>query len=329
MTFANPYWFFALLPLGLWFLWIFKSRKKNHISLPYSDISLLKPWLKTGLNEDKILLALKAISVFFVIIALARPQKILTTKEPPKPVVDIVICLDTSMSMSAIDFDPDNRLDAAKKAAEEFIGKRLLDRIGLVVFGGRAITQCPLTLDHETLIEFLRDIPINATQADGTAIGTAIALASDQLSKSEAKTKLIILLTDGRNNTGTIDPMTASNAASELGIKIYTIGCAVPGGGLVPVDDPIFGKRLVRMAEDLDEPTLLEISRITSAKYYRVTSAKRFKTIYDDIDKMEKTKIDIDSTSQTNDIVLPFLMISFLVFSLTLLLENTIWYTVP
>lgn len=329
MTFANPYWFFLLLPFALWFFWRFKNDRNNQTSLPYPDVTLLKTRTKTGENEEKILLVLKAVSIFFLITALARPQKILKIKEPPKPVVDIMICLDSSMSMSAIDFDPDNRLDAAKKAAEEFINKRSLDRIGLVVFGGRAIMQCPLTLDHETLIEFLRTIPLNATQTDGTAVGTAIALASDQLSKSEAKTKLIVLLTDGRNNTGTIDPMTAANAATELGIKIYTIGTAVPGGGLVPVEDPVFGKRLVQMAEDLDEPTLLEISRITSAKYYRVTSAKRFKDIYNEIDKMEKTSVHTDSSSQYHDVYLPFLIISFLMLSSALLLENTIWCTVP
>lgn len=328
MRWADPSWFFALIPLTLWAGWIYVARR-NRSALPHPDLSLLKGRTASDSKEETILDIMKVLAFLLIIIALARPQQISNLKEPPKPVVDIVLCLDTSMSMSALDFDPQNRLDQAKKAAEEFIGKRPHDRIGLVVFGGKAITQCPLTLDHETLKDFLRTIPMNATQMDGTAIGTALAASSNLLSQSEAKTKIVILLTDGRSNVGSIDPVTAANAAKELGIKIYAIGTAVPGGGVVPVEDPVFGKRLVQMAEDLDETTLLEIARVTGAKYFRVTSAKRFKEIYDEIDALEKTKIAVESTSKVNDSYSGLLIAAVLLLFGAVLLDATVWRTVP
>ncbi len=327
MHWANPLWFLALVPLGLLAWWVYRSPQKK-AALPFSDLSLIDRNASTR-KEETIINVLKLLAFFLMVVAMARPQRISTSPEPPKPVVDIIMCLDTSMSMSALDFDPRNRLDQAKKAAEEFIAKRIHDRIGLVVFAGKAVTQCPLTLDHESLTEFLRTIPINATQTDGTAIGTALAASSNLLTQSEAKTKIIILLTDGRSNAGSIDPITASNAAKELGIKIYAIGTAVPGGGMVPVEDPVFGKRLVQMAEDLDETTLLEVARVTEAKYFRVTSAKRFKEIYDEIDKLEKTKIEIEPTSKVHDSYINILAVSMILFFAGAALESLFWKTVP
>lgn len=329
MIFANPFWFLLLIPWGLWCFSQFGISSRSRIALPYSDLLLLKNRMKTNVREEKILFVLKTAGFLMMITALARPQMVSKTQEPPKPVVDIILCLDTSLSMAALDFEPKNRLDAAKISAEEFIRKRTFDRMGLVVFGGRAITQCPLTLDHETLIDFLRSVPINATQTDGTAIGNAIALASARLSESAAKTKIVILLTDGRNNTGNIDPRTAASAANELGIKIYTIGTAVPGGGTIPVEDPVFGKRLVKMAEDLDEPALQEIALVTSAKYFRVTSTKRFKEIYDAIDKMERTKVEIGISEEHKELFLPFLLAALLLLGSEIFLKNSLWRTVP
>ena len=306
-----------------------KSSSRKDFTLGYPDITPLNDFVSAEMPEEKITDLLKIAGVALILIALARPQSISSSKEPPKPVVDIVICLDTSLSMSAVDFDPDNRLDAAKSAAEEFIRKRPLDRLGLVVFGGKAITQCPLTLDHETLIELLKSVPINATQTDGTAIGSALALSSTLLADSEAKSKVVILLTDGRNNTGNIDPVTATRAAKDLGIKIYSIGCAVPGGGLIPVEDPVFGKRLVKMAEDLDEPALMEIARVSGAKYFRVTSMKRFKEIYNEIDSMEKTKIETETLSQKKDLYVPVLVLVFVFLFTGFALKESVWRTVP
>ena len=329
MKFANPLWLLLLVPLGLWLFYALRSSFGHRSALPYSDLFLIGKFVKRGIEDEKILEFLKFFGFLFLVIALARPQKFSNTKEPPRPLVDIILCLDTSLSMSALDFDPQNRLEAAKKTAEEFVRRRSGDRIGLVVFGGRAIMQCPLTLDHESLIDFLRTIPMNATGTDGTAIGTAIALASSRLSESEAKTKIIILLTDGRNNTGHIDPLTAASSAGELGIKIYTIGCAIPGGGLVPVEDSVFGKRLVKMAEDLDEPALQEIARLTQARYFRVTGAGKFKEIYDQIDSMEKTNVETETQSSVDDFYLSFLFTSMALLFSALVLKSTVWRTVP
>ncbi|MCB4757573.1 MAG: VWA domain-containing protein [Elusimicrobia bacterium] len=329
MNFANLFWLLLLIPLGIGFYILVHQKDGNKTALYFPDISILKRWLVADPVSEQILKILRVVGLILIVIALARPQTTSNVKEPPNPVVDIVICLDTSLSMSALDFEPQNRLDAAKKSAEEFIGKRPLDRIGLVVFGGRPIAQCPLTLDHETLIELLRSIPINATGTDGTAIGSAIALSAARLSESEAKTKIIILLTDGRNNTGNIDPVTAAGIAKNLGIKIYSIGSAVPGGGLIPVDDPVFGRRLVKMAEDLDEPTLQEIARLTSAKYFRVTSARRFKEIYDEIDGMEKTKVEIGVTVTYKDYYVPVLLGAMLLLFVEIFLRNVLWRTMP
>ena len=329
MRFENPLWFLALAPLAVWIFFRLRSPFAGKTFLPFSDLSFFRDWIRKENREERFLDILKTAAVVLLIVALARPQKLSLSKEPPRPLVDIMLCLDTSASMSALDFDPLNRLEAAKKAAEDFIRKRISDRIGLVVFGGRAMMQCPLTLDHETLVEFLRTIPMNATETDGTAIGTALSLASSRLSGSEAKTKIIILLTDGRSNAGNIDPATAASAAADLGVKIYAVGCAVPGGGLVPVEDPLFGKRLVRMAEDLDEGTLLEVARVTGGKYYRVTSAEKFKNIYDEIDAMEKTKIDVKTVAQAKDYYLPFLLASVCLLFGGMVLGGTVWRTVP
>lgn len=327
MKFAQPAWFWLLLPLAAWVAahWA----RHSAAALPYSSLRLLSRWASDDRNERRILASIRALAFAFMIAALARPQKISTLTEPPKPVVDILLALDTSTSMSALDFDPKNRLEAAKQAAENFIRKRPLDRLGLVVFGGKAILQCPLTLDHESLIELLRSVPVNATGAEGTAVGSGIALAADALAKSEAKTKIIVLLTDGRSNTGALDPITAATAAADLGIKVYTIGCAVPGGGVIPIEDPVFGKRMVQMAEDLDENSLLEIARITGAKYFRVTSEKRLKEIYDQIDQMEKTQVETATLSQAHDRYAPFLALGLLLLLAAWALELTVWRTVP
>lgn len=329
MKFANPAWFFALIPTAILFYLRLRYLASCRAALPFSDLSLLERWVKSSSREEFIMEVFKILGAALMVIALARPQAVDKTSEPPKPVVDIILALDTSMSMAALDFDPDDRLAAAKKAAADFIRKRPQDRMGLVVFGGKAILQCPLTLDHESLVEFLQGVELNATQAEGTAIGTALALAAGCLADSEAKSKVVILLTDGRSNTGNIDPRTAAGAAQDLGVKVYAIGCAVPGGGVIPVDDPVFGRRLVRAAEDLDEPTLSAIAAQTGAKYFRVTSEKKFKEIYEQIDKLEKTKVDVEETVNVDDRYFPFLMAALLLIVLASGLKNFIWRTVP
>ena len=329
MTFAQSQWFLLLVPLAIWVFCKLKLSKNTQTALPYSDSSLLSQWIETSQIPEWTLLSLKTLGMLLLIVALARPQKIFKSTQLPKPLVDIVMALDTSTSMQALDFDPENRLEAAKKAAEQFILKRSYDRIGLVVFGGKAIIQCPLTLDHSSLIELLRTVPLDATTSPGTAIGTALALAAKQLSQSQAKTKIIILLTDGRSNQGSLDPITAAKASRDLKIKIYTIGTAVPGGGTIEVNHPIFGKQRIQTEEDLDEATLKQIAGFTQAKYFRVTSKERFKRIYQEIDTLERTKIKLESIARTEDRYTLFLLFSLLFWSIALLLENTFWRKVP
>ncbi len=329
MNFADPVWFFMLVPVSAWFVWEILRGDRHRESLPFSGTVVLKAKTRKHFAGEKVLPYIKFAGLVLAVIALARPQSVSVSKEPPKPVLDIYMCLDTSMSMSALDFDPDNRLDAAKKAAAEFIRKRPFDRIGLVVFGGRAITQCPLTLDHETLIDFLKQVPMNATQTDGTAVGSAIALASIRLAESEAKSKAIILLTDGRSNTGNIDPVTAALSAADLGIKIYTIGTAVPGGGLIPVDHPVLGRQLVKAAEDLDESSLQAVARATSAKYFRVTSGRRFREIYAEIDRMETTKVEISTVQNFQDRYLTFLIAGFALVIIEIFVRRILIWSVP
>ncbi len=328
MIFANPLWFLVLIPAAALFAWRYYRLKSGKVAIPFSDLNLLQGWMKESLNEDYVMEALKAASVVFMIIALARPQSINKSAEPPKPVVDILLCLDTSISMAAMDFDPDNRLEAAKKSAVDFIKKRPADRMGLVVFGGSALLQCPLTLDHESLTDFIQSIELNATQTNGTAVGTAIALASSRLADSEAKSKIIILLTDGRSNAGSIDPLTAAQAANDLGIKIYTIGCAVPGGGILP-DLPEWGVRYGTRVEDLDESTLSSVAAQTHAKYFRVTSEKKLKEIYTEIDRLEKTKVETLEMTRVEDRYLPFVIIALILFGVSMGLNVFVWRTAP
>jgi Ca-activated chloride channel family protein len=229
--------------------------------------------------------------IVLLFIALARPQSGQKTEEVYNQGVDIMIVQDTSSSMLAIDFKPDNRIEAAKKVAKEFVEKRKYDRIGVVIFSGFAFTQCPLTVDHEAVLNFIDQIEVNMTGGDGTAIGSAIATAANRLKDSPGKSKLMVLLTDGRNNAGEIDPVTAAQAAGALGIKIYTIGTGAPGGALYPVEDA-WGKHYVKIPEqELDEDTLLKIAEATGGKYFRATDTASLENIIKTINEMEKTEI--------------------------------------
>jgi Ca-activated chloride channel family protein len=231
--------------------------------------------------------------------------------------------------MRAEDFKPLNRLDAAKKAAEEFVKERKNDRIGIVVFSELSFTQCPLTLDYGAVLDFIDNVEIGMTQTDGTAIGTAIVTCVNRLKDSVAKSKVIILLTDGRNNRGEIDPLTAAKTAGAMDIKIYTIGAGVPGGAMYPVDDPIFGKRYIRMREDLDEDTLIKIASATEGRYFRATSSKKLKEIYSKIDRMEKTDIKVSEYTEYTELFPYFLLPAILMFFVEIVLFNTYLRKIP
>ncbi len=329
MNFANPSAFLLLLLLGL-LIWL--REKKAHVfraRLPFPSFDLVKSlpgtW-RTRLRQ--IPASLIYAGLVLCIVALARPRTIMKGEEAHARGIDIMIALDTSGSMRALDFNPKDRMTMAKQATISFISHRQFDRIGLVAFAGVALLQCPMTLDYGALLEFLDQVEVGITTTENTAIGTAIATASNHLKRSTAKSKVIILVTDGRNNSGEIDPVTAAKAAASLGIKIYAIGVGVRGQSVIPVDTA-WGKQLVPIQEDLDEPALEEIVHETGGRYFRAASAKEFNEIFSEIDKLEKTEIKGPSIQEYRDHYLGWLIVAMVLLTTGYGLQMTVWRAVP
>lgn len=329
MRFANPLFLILLgiIPLLVWDY--FRRSKAREATIIFSDISIVKD-IRTGFRvryrHVPMILRMIAISIF--ILSLARPQGGEREEEIITEGIDIMLTLDTSSSMKAEDFKPQNRLGAAKEVMEEFIKSRRNDRIGLVVFSRFSFTQCPLTLDYGTLLDLLENIDIGMIE-DGTAIGTAIANSVNRLRDSAAKSKVIILLTDGINNAGKIDPLTAASLSRALGIKIYTIGAGEPGGALYPVEDPIFGKRYVRMDTQIDEKLLEEIAGETGGMYFRAKDEKALKKIYETIGRLEKTEIEVKEYANYNELAPFFILPGLVIFLLEITLSNTLFRKIP
>jgi Ca-activated chloride channel family protein len=272
---------------------------------------------------------LTILSLLLMTIALARPQTVKRESAGPTEGVDILLALDTSTSMNAIDFDPMDRMTAAKRAALDFIAKRVSDRIGALVFGADPLLMCPLTLDYDALGGFLERVHAGMTRSDGTAIGDGLAAAVDHLKDSSAKSRIIILLTDGRSNTGLVDPLTAAKTARAFGIKVYTIGTAKRGEAMIPIDSPLLGRRLVRIKDDLDEDTLLKIAAETDGKYFRATNADELAAIYAEIDRLEKTEYERPELVTYTDILVPFLIPAALLLFAEMLLSRTLLLRLP
>jgi Ca-activated chloride channel family protein len=242
--------------------------------------------------------------------------------------VDIMLVLDVSSSMRTLDFKPNNRLFVAKKVMEEFILGRHHDRLGLVVFSGKSFTQCPLTLDYGILVQFLRQVNFGQVE-DGTAIGTAILNTTNRLRASTAKSKVMILLTDGSNNAGEVDPVTAAKAAKALGIKIYTIGVGKEGDQPMEFDDPYFGKRIVTVRTDVDEPMLRTIASLTNGQFYRAQDSKALENIYGTIDKLEKTEIKTTSYYRYQELFANLLIAALILLLFEIALANTRFMKIP
>lgn len=271
---------------------------------------------------------LRVVALFLFILAMARPQAGQKEEEIITEGIDIILTLDTSSSMKAEDFKPQNRLGAAKEVMREFIKSRQHDKIGIVVFARYSFTQCPLTLDYGVLLDLLDNIHIGIIE-DGTAIGTAIANSVNRLRDSNAKSKVIIILTDGVNNAGKIDPQTAAKAAQALGVKIYTIGAGKPGGALYPVEDPIFGKRYVKMDTEIDEVLLKEIANQTGGMYFRAKDEKGLSQIYEIIGKLEKTEVETKEYANYTELFGRFVLLGFLMVLLEIVLSNTVFRKIP
>jgi len=329
MRFANPLFLILLgiIPLLIWDY--FRRNNTSQASVLFSDISVAKdirPGFKVRYRHTPMIL--KTIAVLIFILAMARPQAGQREQEIITEGIDIMLALDTSGSMKAEDFKPQNRLGAAKEVMEGFIKSRRNDRIGLVVFARHSFTQCPLTLDYGVLLDLLEKIEIGMIE-DGTAIGMAIANSVNRLRDSKAKTRIIILLTDGINNAGRIDPQTAAKTAEVLGIKIYAIGAGRPGGALYPVQDPIFGKRYVQMNTEIDERLLEEIADETGGMYFRAKDEKGLRDIYEIIGKLEKTEMETKEYANYTELTTGFLFPGLVIFLAGIILGNTVFRKIP
>ncbi len=289
LVFAQP-WFLLLLPLvGLLIYW--RYRKKYYAEVQFSSTAGFQgshTW-KTRLHPA--LLILQALALVALVFALARPQSVLTKENVTAEGIDIVMAMDVSSSMLARDFNKD-RLDAAKRVAQDFVDSRKHDRIGLVLFAGESYTQCPLTSDHAILKQFLSKLQCGLI-AEGTALGMGLANAVRRLKDSEAKSKVVILLTDGVNNSGYIQPLQAAEAAQKYGIKVYSIGVGTRGRARTPIAVKPNGSFVFGFAEvEIDEAILQKISEETGGQYFRATDMESLEAIYAKIDQMERTKIE-------------------------------------
>lgn len=265
-------------------------------------------------------------AIAFFVVVLARPQSSRNWENITTEGIDIVVSLDISSSMLAQDFQP-NRLEAAKNVAMEFISGREYDRMGLVVFAGEAFTQCPLTTDRAVLLNLFKDIESGMIE-DGTAIGNGLATSVARLKESDAISRVVILLTDGENNSGEIAPVTAAEIAKTFGIRVYTVGVGSQGTAPYPVQTP-YGTQLRDMEVKIDEETLQEIAQITDGRYFRATNNTRLEEIYREIDQLEKSKIEVREFSRKSEEFLPFALAGILFLVMSLFLRNTIFRSIP
>lgn len=325
--FLHPQYFFLLLlliPMIGWYIW---RQRSMHASL---QISSLRGFSTIG-KSKKIYLrhipfVLRVLAFTMLIFALARPQSSNKLQKSTTEGIDIMISLDISTSMLAMDFKP-NRMEAAKEVAINFIQGRPNDRIGLVIFAAESFTQCPLTIDHAVLINLFRDIRTGMLE-DGTAIGDGLATAVNRIKDSDSKSKVIILLSDGENNRGQIAPLTAAEIARTFGVRVYTIGVGTIGTAPFPINT-VFGQQVQNMEVKIDEAMLKEIATLTGGHYFRATDKNKLEEIYKEIDAMEKTKTEIQEYTKKGEEFLIFALFAFIFLLSEILLRNTVLRTIP
>ena len=335
MQLASPFFLILLIIIPLLFIasrWLHKRTITPVVR--FSDfnhgfsVGVQKMRQTFSVKALPMLKVLRFIVLALLIVTLARPQLSQSREHKLAKGIDILLVLDISESMRAEDFEEANRIQTAKLVIKDFLAHRENDRIGLVVFAGESFTLCPLTLDYPVLVELLSDVQLGQLE-DGTAIGDALATATHRLRVSQSKTKIVILLTDGENNAGSITPETAASLAKSFGIKVYTIGMGKEGGARIPYADTTFGKRYREVLTYLDENTLKLIASTTGGSYFRATDGQSLKRIYTEIDRFEKKKFEVANAIVRKELVGYFLIPTMLLLGIEILLRNTVLRKIP
>lgn len=332
MEFANKEYFLLLLLLIPYVLWFFLYRKRSEPTMRMSDtrayLTAPKSWRVRIINLPMLL---RCMAFVMLVIAMARPQTRNSWDNRTVEGIDIMLAMDVSTSMLAEDLHP-NRLEAAKAVAAEFISDRQNDNIGLTIFAGEAFTQCPMTVDHASLLNLLQnvrtDIAARGLIQDGTAIGMGLANAVSRLKNSKAKSKVVILLTDGSNNMGDLSPLTSAQIAKSFGIRVYTIG--VGTNKVAPYPMPVAGGvQYVKIPVEIDTRTLSDIAATTDGKFYRATNDKELKQIYKEIDQLEKTKLDVKKFSKRYEAYQPFALALLIMLMLEWIIRTWVLRRMP
>lgn len=326
ITFANPKLLWGLLIVPAAIVWYLLRHKKQDASVRFSDMNgfetLPKSWKVYGRHLPFVL---QMAALALLIVAIARPQSTSTSQTSNIEGIDIILAQDVSGSMLARDLKPD-RLEASKKVAADFVEGRPTDRMGLVVFAGESFTQVPLTTDHGIMLSMLKELK-NGMIEDGTAIGDGLATAINRLKDSEAISKVIILLTDGMNTAGSVDPYTAAELAKLYGIRVYTIGVGSYGTAPFPVQT-IFGVQYQQMPVEIDEKLLATIANSSGGKYFRATSNQKLDDIYDEIDKLERSKIEVTEFRHVHEEFYPLVALALVLLLVEFLLRKTVFRTI-
>lgn len=332
MTFAAPYLLLLLLllPLAAWL----KGRTGRQPAFLYSSVQLVRGI--TGITRSRagsLLLKLRWLALALFIVGLARPQWGEGETKLSASGIDIVVALDLSSSMSAEDFTLGgqrvNRLAIAKDVLQKFVDRRPNDRIGLVAFAGQAYIAAPLTLDHDFLLQNLERLDLATPDKDGTAIGSALTAGLNRLRDVKSKSKIVILMTDGQNNSGKVPPLTAAEAAQTLGVKTYTIGVGTRGTAPMPYMDQFGRKRYSQQPVDIDEETLQQIASRTGGRYFRADKTETLRSIYDEIDRLEKTEVEVKKFQRYRELFPWFVLPGMALLLLELILAHTVWRKLP
>ncbi|MDY4845751.1 MAG: VWA domain-containing protein [Parabacteroides sp.] len=328
MVFANPTYLYLLLlliPLIGWYIYKL-SKSQASMQVSSSEVFQLPEARSWKIYLRHVPFLLRMVLIALLIVVLARPQSTNSWQNSSTEGIDIMLAMDISSSMLAQDLKP-NRLEAAKDVAASFINGRQNDNIGLVVFAAESFTQCPLTTDHTVLLNLFKDIQPGIIQ-DGTSIGLGLANAVSRIKDSQAKSKVIILLTDGVNNAGEIAPVTASEIAKTFGVRVYTIGVGTQGEAPYPFQTA-FGIQYQNVPVEIDEPTLKQIAATTGGQYFRATDNASLKAIYEEIDQMEKTKISVQEYSKKQEEYMQWALLVLLLLLVEVLLKNTLLRNIP